>query len=179
VAGLRLLEEELSTAWSPTDHRSGDEAAAFGVPVARRMSSQLVKRNLGLVLGYQVRRDQHMSSTHAPACPAARRPRSRLKDLIRRVIAMAIQGTRYHGLQMATQPNTPTVEAEVHRALHAAGAISDSNNGDRNKVERTLVGPSARMLAGTHAHSLTLSPHVSAQMRLSVARRLNETVHIR
>ena len=46
------------------------------------------------------------------------------------------QGTRYHGLQMATQPNTPTVEAEVHRALHASGAISDSNNGDRNKVAR-------------------------------------------
>ena len=46
-----------------------DEAAAFGVPVARRMSSQLVKRNLGLVLGYQVRSDQHMSARTRPPAP--------------------------------------------------------------------------------------------------------------
>jgi hypothetical protein len=33
------------------------------------MSSQLVKRNLGLVLGYQVRRDQHMSARTRPPAP--------------------------------------------------------------------------------------------------------------
>jgi tRNA U38,U39,U40 pseudouridine synthase TruA len=54
---------------------------------------------------------------------------------------------------MATQPNTPTVEAEVHRALHASGAISDSNNGDRNKVARACTHAHARMHARTHART--------------------------
>jgi tRNA pseudouridine(38-40) synthase len=61
---------------------------------------------------------------------------------------ICLQGTRYHGLQMATQPNIPTVEAEVHRALHASGAISDSNNGDRSKVKWSSA---SRTDKGVHA----------------------------
>ena len=62
--------------------------------------------------------------------------------------AYLCQGTAYHGLQMATQANIPTVEAEVHKALHLAGAISDANYGDRNKVKWSSA---SRTDKGVHA----------------------------
>ena len=46
---------------------------------------------------------------------------------------------------MATQPNTPTVEAKVHRGLLASGAISDSNNGDQLGRPRARTRTLARM----------------------------------
>ena len=49
---------------------------------------------------------------------------------------------------MATQANIPTVEAEVHKALHLAGAISDANYGDRNKVKWSSA---SRTDKGVHA----------------------------
>ena len=63
-----------------------------------------------------------------------------VKALVKRNVALVLgfQGTRYHGLQMAPQPGIPTIEAAVHGALHAAGAISDCNNGDRNKVKSQM-----------------------------------------
>ena len=70
--------------------------------------------------------------------------------LVKRNLALVLgyQGTRYHGLQMATQPNINTVESEVHKALHAAGAISDANNGDRKKVKWSSA---SRTDKGVHA----------------------------
>lgn len=49
---------------------------------------------------------------------------------------------------MATQANINTVEAEVHKALHAAGAISDANYGDRKKVKWSSA---SRTDKGVHA----------------------------
>ena len=73
-----------------------------------------------------------------------------VKVLVKRNVALVLgfQGTRYHGLQMAPQPGIPTIEAAVHGALHAAGAISDCNNGDRNKIKWSSA---SRTDKGVHA----------------------------
>jgi len=65
-----------------------------------------------------------------------------------RLQVLGYQGTHYHGLQMATQQHINTVEAEVHKALHAAGAISDANAGDRQKVKWSSA---SRTDKGVHA----------------------------
>ena len=66
---------------------------------------------------------------HAPARPTAHRPPCSAEDgKAPRVRSACEQGTRYHGLQMATQPNTPTVEAKVHQALLASFSSSSSSS---------------------------------------------------
>jgi hypothetical protein len=87
-----------------------------------------------------------------------------VKALVKRNVALVLgfQGTRYHGLQMAPQPGIPTIEAAVHDALHAAGAISDCNNGDRNKIKVSicaLMYMTPRRLASHSGHSLLYLLH--------------------
>eukprot|EP00290_Baffinella_frigidus_P018830 CAMPEP_0180199838 /NCGR_PEP_ID=MMETSP0987-20121128/5923_1 /TAXON_ID=697907 /ORGANISM="non described non described, Strain CCMP2293" /LENGTH=165 /DNA_ID=CAMNT_0022154951 /DNA_START=93 /DNA_END=587 /DNA_ORIENTATION=+ len=75
--------------------------------------------------------------------------------LAKRNIALVLgfQGTRFQGLQMA-QAGTRTIEGEVHKALVAAGAISDSNAGDRKKVKWSSA---SRTDKGVHSASCVCS----------------------
>eukprot|EP00803_Ostreobium_quekettii_P001731 evm.model.scf_924.4 EVM.evm.TU.scf_924.4 scf_924:29233-33614(+) len=57
-------------------------------------------------------------------------------------------GTGYNGLQWSDQPNVKTLEAELERALHDMGAISDSNFGDIYKVKWSR---SSRTDKGVHS----------------------------
>ena len=66
---------------------------------------------------------------------------------------LGFAGTRFQGLQMA-QEGTVTIEGVVHNALHAAGAISDENHGDRKKVKWSTA---SRTDKGVHAAACVCS----------------------
>lgn len=64
-------------------------------------------------------------------------------------LIIAYNGKDYCGLQI--NPDVPTIEAELQRAIHKAGLISDLNYGNGQNLQKIRWGRAARTDKGVHA----------------------------
>jgi len=79
--------------------------------------------------------------------------------LVKRKVAMVLSfvGSKYHGLQLASQPGIPTIESVLVKALVDIGAMRPSNAEDISKVAWSR---SSRTDKGVHAARIILSMKV-------------------